>query len=86
MKVTVTFTFKEYVQPNDNLLPFAVQEIDDLRTEDNRETDDEDEEAEVAACKPIHKCGEAMQRLVIYCHLLLIYLTCQSQTAQIFGK
>jgi hypothetical protein len=70
-KMNVTFTFEEYVEADDNLLPSTVQEIDDLCTEDkNTEIDDEDEEEEAAACKPIPKCSEAMQCLETYRHFL----------------
>jgi hypothetical protein len=62
--MNVTFTFKEYAQAEDNLLPCAVQELDDLCIEDkNTQTDDNEEEEEAAAYTPIPKCSEAMHCL-----------------------
>lgn len=50
----MTFTSEKYVQDDDNVLPCAVQETDDLFIEDrNVETDDaNDKEDQVAVCKP----------------------------------
>jgi hypothetical protein len=84
-KMNVIFTSEEYVEADDNLLPCAGQETDDLCTEDeNAETDVEDEEA--AACKPVPKCSEAMQCLDTYLYFLSAFLTCQSQSSEIFGN
>jgi hypothetical protein len=65
-KMNVTFTFEKYVEAYDNLLPCAVQKIDNLCTEDkNRAPDDE-----AAVCKPIPKGSEAMQCSDTYRHFL----------------
>jgi hypothetical protein len=54
-----------------SLLPCAVQETDNLCTEDkNTEIDDKNEDMDTAVCKPIPKCSEAMQCLDTYYHFL----------------
>jgi hypothetical protein len=69
--MNVTLTFKEYVQADDNLLPCAVQELDNLCIEDkNTQTDDNEEEEEAAAYSPIPKCSQAMQCLDTYRNFL----------------
>jgi hypothetical protein len=50
--MNVILAFEKHAEADDNLLPCAVQEIDDLCTDDkNTEIDDEEEEA--TACKPV---------------------------------
>jgi hypothetical protein len=67
----VTFRSEEYVEVDDSLLPCAVQETDNLCTEDkNTETDDKNEDMDTELCKPIPQCSEVMQCLDIYCHFL----------------
>jgi hypothetical protein len=67
--MNVILTFEKYAEADDNLLLCAVQEIDDLCTEDkNTEIDYEGEEA--AACKPVPMCSEPMKFLDTYHHFL----------------
>jgi hypothetical protein len=64
-----TFTFEQQVEADDNLLPLAVQEIDNLCTEDkNTETDYEEEAATM--CKLICMCNEAIQYLPMHHNFL----------------
>jgi hypothetical protein len=63
------FICEEYAEADDNLIPFVVQETDNLCTEDkNTETDDEEEDT--VTCKSIPKYSEAMQCLDVYHHFL----------------
>jgi hypothetical protein len=62
-KIKLSFTFEEYLEAGDRLLPCAVQEIEDKNT-------DIDDEEEAAACKRIPSCSEAVQCLDIF-HLFL---------------
>jgi hypothetical protein len=58
-QMSVTYISEENVEAYGSLLLRAVQEIDDLCFEDkNTETDDEEEE--VAVCEPVSKCAETM--------------------------
>jgi hypothetical protein len=67
--MNLILAFEKYAEADDNLLPCAVQEIDDLCTEDkNTEIDDEEEEA--AAFKPVPVCSEAMKCLDTYHNFL----------------
>jgi hypothetical protein len=55
----INVTLEKHVQSDDILLPCAVQEVDNLCTED-RTTETDDEEGD-AVCKQISKCNGAMQ-------------------------
>jgi hypothetical protein len=63
----VTFTFEEYAEADNSLLPCTFQETDDIYIE-YKKTKTDDEEDEVAVCKSIHKYSEAMLYLDTHHH------------------
>jgi hypothetical protein len=73
----VSFTFEEYPEADDNLLPCAVQEIEDHNTDTN-------DEEEAAACKPIPNCRATVQCLDTY-HLFLSGIPDVSELSETSG-
>jgi hypothetical protein len=77
-KMKLSFTFEEYLEADDSILPCAVQEIEDKNT-------DIDDEEEAATCKPVPNCSEAVQCLDTY-HLFLSCIPDMSELSETCGN